>query len=168
MSEFTESRDTETCYGCGESAPCEKDYGHGDDGKSFTYIAPKGWGYYEVEGIDEEVSLCAVCARNHLGEDGDTTEFSDGEEHSEVPEYSHLSFKVSGDYLMPPDVRKKAEDDAFIYGNGYVERLADGTWRRIDPTSLVVVSARWNKAEEKPSVSPSARLLKAFEKIRKV
>lgn len=37
---------------------------------------------------------------------------------------------------MPSDIREQLEQDAAVYGNGYAEKLEDGTWRVIDPTKI--------------------------------
>lgn len=41
---------------------------------------------------------------------------------------------------MPPDIRKQLEQDAAVYGNGYAEKLEDGSWRVIDPTKIRVMT----------------------------
>lgn len=41
----------------------------------------------------------------------------------------------------PEDVRKWVEEDVVFYGTGIAEKLQDGSWRRVNPTQVLVAVA---------------------------
>ena len=54
----------ETCFVCLIKSPMRRDFGHPDG--SFIWIAPKGWGYFEISSCEREVPLCPTCQKKHL------------------------------------------------------------------------------------------------------